>query len=119
MPTRSSPPRATSSTASAPVRWQLRLTACSPRPWLLDGKEGVDGSSPSEGFEFCLLSRYFRCLDGRRLRVTSASGTSNGRGPQRGARTGSAIGSLCRRARERVDEPDDEARADEVASASL
>jgi hypothetical protein len=31
-------------------------------PRNLHGKEGVDGSSPSEGFAYCLLSALFRCL---------------------------------------------------------
>ena len=35
---------------------------CDPLPEKFHGKEGVDGSSPSEGFGFLLLSPRFRCL---------------------------------------------------------
>jgi len=56
---------------------QARLL-CPPLPSLalrsrFDGKEGVDGSSPSEGFEFRLLSSWFRCLRWRWLRALTST----------------------------------------------
>src|SRR5207247_9062078 len=38
-----------------------------------DGKEGVDGSSPSEGFRIFPLSSSFRCPSGRRLTLPTST----------------------------------------------
>jgi hypothetical protein len=38
-----------------------------------DGKEGVDGSSPSEGFAKCLLINFFCLPAGRRLRLSAST----------------------------------------------
>jgi len=38
----------------------------------LHGKEGVDGSSPSEGFANSLHLRLFRCRQGRRERASAS-----------------------------------------------
>ena len=46
---------------------------CHRLPEMFHGKEGVDGSSPSEGFSFCLLSGCFRCLDWRRPRASAST----------------------------------------------
>jgi hypothetical protein len=55
-------------------RWQTQITrtplhyllssaiACPYLPSMLHGKEGVDGSSPSEGFEKALLNGHFVLL---------------------------------------------------------
>src|SRR3989454_4990645 len=40
----------------------------------LHGKEGVDGSSPSEGFRKFLLISSFRCRRGRRRQVSASTG---------------------------------------------
>ena len=39
----------------------------------LDGKEGVDGSSPSEGFRKFLLISSFHCPEGRRERASAST----------------------------------------------
>jgi hypothetical protein len=39
-----------------------------------NGKAGVDGSSPSEGFDYCLLSRLFRCRVRRCARCRASTG---------------------------------------------
>src|SRR6266849_5595508 len=53
-------------------------------PWVApDGKEGVDGSSPSEGFSKLLLISSFRCRARRRERA--AASTERPRSGVRGA----------------------------------
>jgi len=46
---------------------------CDQLPQQAHGKEGVDGSSPSEGFAKCLLISSFRCRQGRQEQASAST----------------------------------------------
>src|SRR5439155_27307309 len=54
-------------------RWQTAQPLKRPRQAKTGGKEGVDGSSPSEGFSKFLLISCFRCRRGRRRQVSAST----------------------------------------------
>ena len=74
--------RATSRDASAPPATARFAGESASR--VIDGKEGVDGSSPQRASGFFLLSWSFRCRSGRRLTPpTSTQRPRRGRRPRR------------------------------------
>jgi hypothetical protein len=52
---------------------EIRCAGCDRLHETFHGKEGVDGSSPSEGFTKRPANGLFRCLDGLRTSLGSAS----------------------------------------------
>src|SRR3954471_10342352 len=67
-PTRAGPPGLEPGTANL-----SRLALLAQLVEHLHGKEGVDGSSPSEGFAYCLLSSLLCCLFRRRRRGSAST----------------------------------------------